>query len=653
MADRTDELPRIDNLDGFRNELTGLGDPTRDKRFGGRTNGPSFDVVQLVGVEAESRWRGSDLGARIVEDIPDAMTREGFELTVQPSEDDERADDAGDATRGLSPTRAAPMPTRDTSGQEIAEAVDKALLEMRALSLFRDALCYERAYGGSGVLIGADDSGGPRADMRLDADSAKAIGRPTLDADDPRNLTQPLDETRIKSLRWLNVFRGGFDGELSAYSYYDDPRSPRYGEPRIYALRSFTVPPAQVAPGELRAPVRAPMLPTLWIHESRLLIFPGQTTSREQRVRNQGWGDSVFTRVDRVLADFDMSWSGVANLLQDWAQGVFKMKGLASLLASGDAKKQGVIAQRSLALHMSRSIARVLMLDSEEEFSRETTSLAGLSEVLQQFSLRLAAAADMPVTLLMGQAPSGLNATGASDVRFFYDRIAAKQRERLLPHVRRLDRLVMLSKDGPTRGQEPQKWAVVGRPLWQLTSLEEATLRKTQADTDAIYLAQGVVTPEEITASRFGGAAWSAETVIDFEGRAAMAAIEEPEAPEPGADDPTAAPAATATATRSTGQALDLTPSAQGAIVKVNEARAKLGYPPLTTAGGALDPDGNLTIAEFTAKRSAVVAEAAKAESGVDPNKKPAPVPAALAAANVAPSNPGPTPPREPGQAEE
>lgn len=72
---------------------------------------------------------------------------------------------------------------------------------------------------------------------------------------------------------------------------------------------------------------------------------------------------------------------------------------------------------------------------------------------------------------------------------------------------------------------------------------------------------------------------------------------------------------------------LSLTSSDLGAIVTVNEARARYGMGPLMT-GGKADPDGDLTLTEFKAKRSSTVAAAASAEKGQDPNApKPEPQP--------------------------
>lgn len=62
--------------------------------------------------------------------------------------------------------------------------------------------------------------------------------------------------------------------------------------------------------------------------------------------------------------------------------------------------------------------------------------------------------------------------------------------------------------------------------------------------------------------------------------------------------------------------ALVLTPTAVSAIVKVNEARKKLGLEELTGDGGNPDPDGHLTIAEFQAKNADTLAAAVNAEAG-------------------------------------
>lgn len=674
--------------DAFVNELTGVGDFTRDKTMGGQHNGVLPVIVRfLTGAACRDRWRGTDLGARIVEQIPSEMTREGFELNVQPTDEDgfelradvrHRADDIrrergevgvsgrawselqravrrthtqqersdairdwltvyGDdvappvpAGRQMARSSTGPVTEEDDEdeGQAIVEALEARLRDLGAIDKVREAICYERAFGGGAILLGANDGAqGAYEDQH----------GLRLDAKDKRNITSPLDEKSIKSINHLTALRGGWDGEVIAWSYYDDIMSPRYGEPKIYMLRNIGVPIGSApAPGqsseEVRANYRVPNLTavggptTYWVHESRLLVFPGIAPDHWARVQMRGWGDSVFMRIDEVLSQFGQTWNSIAILMQEFALGVLKIDGLAGMLAKKDpnsptgatgAAGMAAIRGRALALQLAQSMARVRMLDKNEDFSRVTVPLTGLADVLEQFGLRMAAAADMPVSLLFGQSPGGLRA-GDDDRMFFYDRVKSKQLTHLVPQWRRLLRLLLLAKDSPTGGVEPKRWSVVPKALWQPTAKEDAELRKTQADADAIYMQWGVVTPAEIAASRFGGAKYSTDTVIDLKARQQMADLE----PEPGVEQgggtavpatPTAPGTGNPTDTPAPGKGgpdVQLTPSAESAIITVNEARAAKGLPPWPGA------DGHLTVAEFTAKRAPVVAAAANAEAG-------------------------------------
>ena len=522
-ADAARKEGRLDSAeayDGFVNTLTGIGDWTRDKALGGARGGLDFQVNLMSGIAAQNRWRGSDLGARVVETIPDEMTREGWDVSIQPDEDDE-GDDKQDAFGQPDPTAPPPaMPPRqqnvrpleiDDEGAQMVEAVCGRLDELGALDVVQEALSYERAYGGSAIFVGADDG-----------------------MDD---LAKPLDEDRIKDIGHLTAWTGGWDGEAVAWSYYRDVAGPKYGQPETYMVRNIGVPIAKIpAPGE---PIRtsdilppshgsgsSPMI--TWVHESRLLVFPGTAVSRLARVQMRGWGDSIFTRCDEVLQQYNQTWGGIANLMTDFSQGVMSIEGFAQALMANNRNGMQNVTKRALAVNMTRSISRMMFIDSKEKFDRSTVPLTGVPEVLQQFALRLAAAADMPVALLMGQAPAGLNATGASDIRFFYDRVASRQKKRMMPQLRRLLHLLMIAKEGPTDGKEPKKWSVKARPLYQLSALERADLRLKVTQADQIAIETQQVTPEEVAAKRYGGSEFDDGSIqLDLEGREEMAAQDE------------------------------------------------------------------------------------------------------------------------------
>jgi phage-related protein (TIGR01555 family) len=124
--------------------------------------------------------------------------------------------------------------------------------------------------------------------------------------------------------------------------------------------------------------------------------------------------------------------------------------------------------------------------------------------------LRLAAAARLPVSLLMGQAPAGMNATGESDIRFFYDQVRAEQ-EALKPKLERLIKIISANDNAKVSIEFPA--------LWQMTDREKAELRRMEAETDRIYLQEGVLLPEEVAIKRFSGG----EYAIDLTSRAELA----------------------------------------------------------------------------------------------------------------------------------
>jgi phage-related protein (TIGR01555 family) len=381
----------------------------------------------------------------------------------------------------------------DETGQ--AEDVMALLDEMDAIGHLREALCYARAYGGGAILLGADDG----------QQSAK-----------------PLNLASVRNLGWLMVLS---PRELEVATRYSDPSKPKFGEPETYHIRSGSADPtSQRFAGR---PV---------IHETRLIRFSGPRVSRRRQMQAGGWGESVLTRCWQVIRDYQNSWQGAALLLGDVGQLVFKIKGLAELFTMPDG--EAVAVKRAQMVEQSRSICRAVVTDAEDTFERIPVELAGVDTMLQQFAIRLAAAARIPVTLLMGQAPAGLNATGESDVRWFYDTVAAEQKRVLLPGLNRLLEVIFNAKAGPTGGREPENWTVRFNPAWQLTEAEQVDLRLKQAQADVAYINAQVLTPEEVASSRFGGDAYSIDTKLDLEARAAFEAelAAEPQSETPGSD---------------------------------------------------------------------------------------------------------------------
>lgn len=447
--------PSGKRADGYVNPYSGMGLAGWDKR-----ESTYFQPDEVTIDDAVRLWRGNDLAARIVETVPREMLRQGWEICVQESDVE--------------------LAGGEYDSKDVSEAVGKRLEELGATEHLRKALCYRSALGGGAILLGVDDGA--------------------------EDLRQPLDLTRPNiKLEWIQSLEAG---EIIPFEWYASPRNPKYGEPAIYQINPTMQGTAYRDPADPLAQQN----PTAFIHESRLLVFRGTSVSKRVRSPNAGgWGDSVFVRVGAVLRDFGTSWAAAGAIINEFAGAVYAIEGLADIMTRDNG---ALFAARVRAMNLMRSTFRAMVIDKKDSWTREQTPVTGLPELLIQFMYRLAAAADMPITLLFGMSPAGMNATGDSDIRLFYDRVKAAQVAELKPALQKLVGLVMRGMGG-----EPANWSIKFHPLWQPTDKEAAETRYVQAQTDQIYIDKQVVSPEEIARSRFGGDGYSYETSIDFKAR--------------------------------------------------------------------------------------------------------------------------------------
>ena len=233
----------------------------------------------------------------------------------------------------------------------------------------------------------------------------------------------------------------------------------------------------------------------------------------------------MLNRCNGVIRDFQQSWASAQLLIQDFSQAVMSMEGLAAILSKEGDK---TFERRIAAQDAARSVLRMMVIDSKDKFERTTTPMSGLGDVLELMCLRICATAHMPATIMFGQSPKGFS-TGDAELQWFYDTIAADQNRRLKRGIKRMLWLRMKAKDGPTKGRVPKKWDIVFRNLWRPTAKDAATIRLNTSQADTADIQAGVLTPEEVAKSRFGGPRYSTETTIDLEAREAMAASDDPE----------------------------------------------------------------------------------------------------------------------------
>lgn len=309
-------------------------------------------------------------------------------------------------------------------------------------------------------------------------------------------LDQPVDERGIRDVQWLRVF-----DRYQAYSrdgtFESDLNSPNYGFPNVYTINDNRT-------GAI-----------FFVHYSRILRMDWNVLPPRWQNFNQGWGDPLVQTIYEELRNYSTAFSHTATIMEDFITGVLRIPNLTAIMASqcGDQ----TVMKRLNILNLAKSTTNTMILDAEETYEKITTNVTGIADLLDRFMLALSAVTRVPVSLLFGRSAAGLNATGDNDVRNFYDAVKQEQESKLRGCLEKLIRYIMISKDGPFNGVEPDNWSLQFVPLWQNTEEQDALTRRAVAETDAIYLDRNVLDPNEVAISRFGGNKWSMNTQIDEE----------------------------------------------------------------------------------------------------------------------------------------
>ena len=317
-------------------------------------------------------------------------------------------------------------------------------------------------------------------------------GLGVLGLKDGLDLWKPLNERGLQSIEFMHVF-DRYRVQWTTADLYDDPMNPKFGKPKIY-----TVSPIGVGK-------------TFRVHETRTVIIDGLEVADQDRQSNQGWGDTYIQPAFDQLRQFAAVYGGAELIIEDFIQAVLSIKNLQDMLTTPEGTE--LVKKRLEMMDLSRHILHIKLLDAEgEQYKKESSSVAGLSDLMDRFAFSLSGVTGIPATKLLGRSPAGMNATGESDIRNWYDDLSAEQEAILSPVYERLCYLQFISKTGGFGGKEPESWTIEWNPLYQLTEKEQAELYKATAEGDRAYIDAGVLDPAEVHDQRFLGSGFGGIT---------------------------------------------------------------------------------------------------------------------------------------------
>ena len=152
------------------------------------------------------------------------------------------------------------------------------------------------------------------------------------------------------------------------------------------------------------------------------------------------------------------------------------------------------LAMRATIFNTARDNQGLMIVDNnKEDFINVSAPLGGLDKLQAQAQEQMAAIAGIPLVKLFGITPSGLNASSDGEIRVFYDTIESVQEREGTPNVNRVLEVIQMNSFGEVDPDIGFVW----EPLWSLDEEKLANVRKTNAETDQIYIDAGVLAPEE------------------------------------------------------------------------------------------------------------------------------------------------------------
>lgn len=235
--------------------------------------------------------------------------------------------------------------------------------------------------------------------------------------------------------------------------------------------------------------------PEIWyvngksVHRSRLLRFVGREVPDILKPAYAFGGLSMSQMAKPYVDNWLRTRQAVCDLIESFSvSGVYT--NLDGVLEEGNTEA----LNRIEVFNEMRANAGAWVLDKDtEEFFNVSTPLGTLDALQAQSQEQMSSVSGIPLVILLGITPKGLNASSEGELRAFYDTVAAFQEQFFRDHLQTVINFVMLSIWGEV--DEDIRFEFV--PLWSMTEKEQAEVRKVEAETDGMLIDKGIITNAE------------------------------------------------------------------------------------------------------------------------------------------------------------
>ncbi len=181
------------------------------------------------------------------------------------------------------------------------------------------------------------------------------------------------------------------------------------------------------------------------VHESRVLTIKGKEAPYILRWQLAGWG---MSEIERMVEDFNRyikTNEVLYELLHEAKIDVYRLKDLNANLATaaGTAGTQ----RRVQLMNQLKSFQDALVLDMNDEYEQKQLTFSGLSEIMKENRISIAAALRMPMTKIFGLSAAGF-ASGEDDIENYNAMVESEVRQPMRKVIRKVMNLYTMMKFG-------------------------------------------------------------------------------------------------------------------------------------------------------------------------------------------------------------
>lgn len=311
------------------------------------------------------------------------------------------------------------------------EELDSELDRLKVLPALADAIRWSRLDGGGAIIIVGDDG----------------------------LIHEPLDIerlTRIEELRAVSTHNLSPDTPR-----YSDPLETNYNTPVWYWVNN----------GAAR----------FRVHESRIVRVPGDPLAIP-RTSIPWEGRSAVEAPYQAIRLYKEGLRAAKNILNRKQQPVYKMKGLADMIMQG---LESRVQARIGLVDQARGILNTVAVDSEDEYTISDLQVAGVRDILNEFQISVSVESGIPVTILFGRSPAGMNSTGDADFKGYHEMVEGIRKNKATPALEKLVAVIFAQTSLPA---PPENWFIKWPSLSTPTDQEAAATRKTNAEAQQIEM---------------------------------------------------------------------------------------------------------------------------------------------------------------------